>query len=373
MSSVRAPEAVTHQLRSYIAPGCPATRTPCDGSEAPLRVEFGFTPQWYHDRLGIDFGEPWHIDPLYRHQTIVAMRRELNRQFPELHLGGAFPDEVRATIDGVHGALTVAMLFGIQVQYYRAEWPVAQKEYLGDAALRRLRAPDVASTPVMEQLFGQMACIEREFGKVSGYINWQGVLNNAYRIRGPEIFTDVLTDPNFARELFDVISDTMIAGMRLVYARQRESGVVIRHATVSNCVVNMVSPEIYESLLLPFDRKISDSFDLFGVHNCAWNVDPYIDAYASIRKLGYVDMGLDSDLVRARRSCPDTRRAVMYTPTDLVTKSMNGLRDDLMRIYRELGPCDVVMADIDTHTADERVVAFARIAREAGEGANENP
>jgi hypothetical protein len=372
VSSVTVPEATTHQLRSYIAPGCPATRTPCDGTEAPLRVEFGFTPRWYHERLKIDFGPLWHRDPLYRHKTVVAMRKELNRRFPELRLGGPFPDETHATIDGVHGALTVPMIFGIAPQYYPAEWPVTRKEYLSEAVLRHLRVPNLSATPVIMQLLEQMEVIEREFGYIGGYINWQGVLNNAFRIRGHEIFTDVLTDAGLARHLFEVITQTMIAGMRLIYGRQRASGVVIRHATVSNCVVNMVSPQIYEELLLPCDRMISDAFDHFGVHNCAWNVDPYIDAYATIRKLGYVDMGIESDLARAKRLCPDARRAIMYTPTDLATKSMNALRDDLTRIYRELGPCDVVMADIDPETPDERVLAFAHLAREIGDEAKDS-
>ncbi len=364
MSSMAVPESETHQLRSFIAPGCPATRTPCDGSESPLRIEFGFTPAWYAGRLGIDFGEKWHLDPLYRHQSVIAMRKELNRRFPELHLGGPFPDETRATIDGVNGALTIAMMFGVPPQYYPAEWPVAKKEYLSEESIRHLHMPDIASAPVMVQLFEQIDAIAREFGQAGGYINWQGVLNNAYRIRGPEIFTDVLADPPFARHLFDIIAHTMIAAMRLVYARQRETGVAIRHATVSNCVVNMVSPQIYEEMLLPYDQLISESFDYFGVHNCAWKVDPYIEAYSSIRKLGYVDMGIDSDLRQVKQLCPDTRRAVMYTPTDLATKSMNALRGDLQWIHQALSPCDIVMADIDPSTPDDRVLAFAQLARE---------
>ena len=73
-------------------------------------------------------------------------------------------------------------------------------------------------------------------------------------------------------------------------------------------------------------------------------------------------MGLDSDLPRARDICPDARRAVMYTPRDLAAKSEQQLRDDLARILCELGPCDVVMADIDDNTPDSRVAFFARAA-----------
>jgi hypothetical protein len=209
-----------------------------------------------------------------------------------------------------------------------------------------------------------MDLIEREFGRIDGYINWQGVLNNAFRLRGQDIFVDMVANPSLAHHLFDVIAQTMIAGMRYVYRRQRRTGVVVRHATVSNCMVNMVSPDQYRQHLMPYDRMISDAFEHFGIHNCAWNVDPYIEDYARIRTLGYIDMGLQSDFVRAKKLCPNTRRAVMYTPTDLANKALDEIRADLVRIRRELSPCDIVMADIDHDTPDDRVIAFAEIAEE---------
>ena len=357
------------QLRSYIAPACPATRAPCDGTEPDLRIEYGFTPKWYRARCGVDFSEQWHLDPLYRRETVAAMRRELNRSFPELQLGGPNPDEAPATLDGVHGALTMAKLFGVGANYYPDNWPAARHEYLTDEAAGALAVPDLSANPVFAQLMEQADTIAREFGRVEGYINWQGVLNNAFRLRGDQIFLDLMMNPEMARHLLEVITETMIAGMRLLYGRQRETGFVVRHATVSNCVVNMVSPELYRDFLLPCDQRIADAFEDFGIHNCAWNVDPYIEDYARIEKLGYVDMGLDSDLSRARVLCPNARRALMYKPTDLADKSQDEIRRDLERTYRELGPCDIVMADIDAGTPDERVLALDKMAKDVMEQA----
>ncbi len=82
--------------------------------------------------------------------------------------------------------------------------------------------------------------------------------------------------------------------------------------------------------------------------------------------LAYVDMGLSSDLNRARERCPHARRALMYTPMDLVNKPLEEIHADLQRIHAELGPCDVVMADIDHETPDVRVIAVAAMAREIG-------
>jgi len=355
-----------HQLRSYIAPGAPATRRPCDGTEPPLRIEFGFTPRWYRERLGIDFSERWHLDPLHRRDTVVAMKQELNRRFPGLGLGGAHPEDTPANLDGVQGALLIAQAFGIPAEYYADNWPAALPRHLTEEEIARLEPPSLPDTPVFAQLLEQMEAIARAYGSTEGYLNWQGVLNNAQRIRGPEILTDLMVDPGLARHLFEVVTETMIAGMQLVYERQRRSGFPVRHATVSNCFVNMVSPDAYREYLLPCDLRIAQAFEVIGIHNCAWNVDPYIADYATVPNLAYVDMGLDSDLSRARELCPTARRALMYTPMDLANKTLDEIRADLRRIHDELGPCDVVMADIDHETPDARVLAVAAMAREIG-------
>lgn len=354
----------SHRLRSYIAPAAPATRAPCDGMESPLRIEFGFTPKWYRRHCGIDFGERWHTDPRYRYTTGILMRQTLNERFSGLQLGGADPDGYGASLDGVYGALLVSMIYGVGVEYYPGNWPAARHHDLSDEAAIRLEPPVLDDSPVFSRLMGQMDAIERTFGRVEGYLNWQGVLNNAYRLRGQAIFTDMMADPGLAGHLFECVTETMIEGMCRVYARQAQTGVVVRHATVSNCMVNMLSPDLYSELLFPYDQRISEAFDYFGIHNCAWNADPYIETYARIAKLGYIDMGMDSDLARAKNLCPDARRALMYKPTDLENKSIEALRQDLRRIRDEYAPCDIVMADIEDSTPDARVLEFAAMARE---------
>lgn len=351
-------------LRSYIAPAAPATRAPGTGAESPMRVEFGFTPRWFRARCGIDFSERWHLDPVYRGETLTRMRRELRRVFPGIPFSGVGDDAPCMTLDGVHGATFVAQLFDIPCRYFIDNWPAAEHAFLTPRRIAALQPVSLEDTAVGHNLFEQIDLIARECGVVSGYLNWQGVLNTAFRLRGADIFADLLGDPPLARHLFDIIAETMIQGMRTLYARQRETGFVVEHATVSNCVVNMISPDLYAEHLLPYDARIAEAFPVFGIHNCAWNVDPYIRHYASIPNLGYVDMGIESDFPRARALCPHARRAVMYTPTDLAAKPLEALRADLVRIRTELSPCDIVMADIDDGTLDERVRDFAKLADE---------
>jgi hypothetical protein len=159
----------------------------------------------------------------------------------------------------------------------------------------------------------------------------------------------------------------MIDAAKRLHARQSQSGFEVTFFTVSNCLVNMIAPAQYAELLLPFDRRIADAFGQFGIHNCAWTADPYLDHYATVPHVGYIDMGIESDLRRARDLFPDARRAIMYTPMDLANKALDEIRDDFRRIAREYGPCDIVIADIEAGTPDERVAEVVLMCHELNE------
>jgi hypothetical protein len=214
---------------------------------------------------------------------------------------------------------------------------------------------------------GQVDWIAGEYGRVEGFMNWQGVLNNAYRLRGQQIFADIMEEPDRARHVFQCVASTMIDGLQRLYARQRQTGVELRHCTVSNCLVNMLSPRQYQEFHLPLDQRIAESFSMIGVHNCEWNADPYIDLYRRLPNVAYIDMGISSDLARAREAFPHARRAIMYAPTDAQSKPTGEIERDLERVARDYGPCDVVFADITDGTPDRRVHELIDICEKLSE------
>jgi hypothetical protein len=357
----------TYQLVSYISPSAPATRRRAQGDESFLRPEIGFTPNWYRAALGIDFGEQWHTDPAYRRDTIHAMRAELRRRFSGsgTSIGGIDrPDGPLDLLTGTHGCAPVAAMYGIPIVYAQDNWPNCEHQYLTDEQADGLAPPELGANAFFVELMAQSDWIAAREGRIEGFINWQGVLNNAYRLRGEKLFYDMIDSPQRCLHLFDCICTTMIEAGKRLQERQLESGVELGFFTVSNCLVNMVSPELYRDMLLPFDRRIAEAFGCIGIHNCAWNADPYIEYYAMIPHLGYIDMGLDSDLARAREIIADARRALIYRPTDLTNKSLEAIRTDLEMIARDYAPCDVVVGDIDAGTPDERVLAFLELCGE---------
>ena len=362
------------QLISYIAPAAPATRRPATGSEPFLRPEIGFTPKWFRTKLGIDFGERWHTDPAYRRESVVAMRGELRRRFPGTSIGGI--DRADAPLDlltGVQGACTIAGIYGLPILYAADRWPTCDGPFLSDEQAEALAPPDLDANPFFQGLMAQVDWIAEHEGRVEGFINWQGVLNNAHRLRGTALFYDLIDHPGRALHLFECVCTTMTDAAQRLHARQRKTGVAVEFFTVSNCLVNMVSPAQYARLLLPFDRRLAETFGCIGIHNCAWSADPYLESYGAVPSVAYIDMGQSSGLARARQTFPHARRSIMYTPVDLASKPLDEIRHDLERIARDYAPCDIVAADIEDGTPDSRVLAFLAMCqtlseRHAGQG-----
>lgn len=344
------------QLISYIAPGAPATRCPAEGNEPFLRPEIGFTPAWFRQHVPIDFGERYHADPAYRRDCVVQMRRVLREHFPDTRIGRIDrPEKPLDLLTGTHGGCTVAAIYGVPVIYAENNWPTCTHDYLTDDQLARLEPPDLDRNPHFEGLMAQLEWIAGAEGTIEGFINWQGVLNNAHRLRGEALLMDMLEEPDKACHLFACVCQTMIEGIRRVHDRQRKSGRDFRFITAGNCLVNMVSPALYRDLLLPFDQKLAAEYGCMGIHGCAWNVTPYLEFYAQVSDVGYIDMGLDSDLIRAKQLFPSARRSLMYTPMDAARRSINELEADFRRIAHDYAPCDIVIADIEAGTPDSRV------------------
>lgn len=350
------------QLRSYIPISAPARREPADGTESAMRVSLGFEPAWFHRRCGIDFSERWHKDPFYRYESLKVMKAELVKAFPTVSYWDFSYEDDLATISGCYGVYVIARVFGLPLRYAPDRWPVLEpRKTLSIEEIERLDLKTLLEGPLVEELFGQMDIIESEWGKIHGYLNWQGVLNNAFQIEGQDIFLDMTDKPAFVHGFFSTITDVMIGLAKMVQGRQRKSGFYINQFSVANCTVNMVSPEMYREFVSPHDTRIAHSFERFGVHTCNWDVTPYIEVLKDLPSLGYLDMGMMSDLIKAKTLFPGARRGVMYSPIKLQDAPLEIIKQDMERIYHELAPCDIVMADIQASTPDRRVKELLEI------------
>ncbi len=138
--------------------------------------------------------------------------------------------------------------------------------------------------------------------------------------------------------------------------------------------MNMISPEKYRRFDRSLDRRIVESFQRFCVHTCEQEVTPYVDVLLDLLKMGYLDMGMIRDMSKVRSHFSETRRAALDSTVRLYHTSLDRIWLDMERIYRELGLCHLVIADVRRTAPDRRVNELlairaeiaARPAQEAG-------
>jgi hypothetical protein len=324
---------------------------------SPVKVHVSFSPDWFAARMGLDMGEDWHWDPLLRRESFAAMARALNTEFPRLRIGGD-PDSIRGGISQIANCAPVAALFGQEVMYSSGGWPENNRRLLDDAAADSLEVPDFESGDFFQRLMKQMDAIQEEWGAIDGELNYQGILNTAFRLRGEQIFTDMATAPGRAHHVLDVVCRTTMRFADAVYARQARSGVVKDYFVTSNCVVNMVSENHYRAFVMPHDGRLSEHYAHFGVHNCGWKVDAYAKAYSEIRTLGYLDFGIQSDLQALKGLFPRTVLTVILNPDDVIGRERVEVRRTLEKLRDSLHECRILLGSLDGRTSSAEVDAF---------------
>lgn len=343
------------QLKYYIALGAPPIRTPATGDEPYMRPEVGFNPSWFFKFCEIDFSEKWHTDVEYRLKCHEKMRTEIKKRFPGYNIGEVLNDEPYDLLTGVYGIGIMDSIFGRPLQYYNDKWPAPIGANLSDEDIMSLEVPDLSSNRFFMNIIEQVDEIYKYTGSARGFLNWQGNLNTAFRFRGETIFIDLMEGNEIIDRLLTIVSDTYLEGVKKIYTKQKEYNIDYNFSTIANCTVNMVGPDLYGSCLLKYDQKIANEFPIIGVHNCAWTVTPYLDLYSQIPNVAYIDMGIDSDLRKARETFPDARRNCLYKSIDLKNKSNEEIRNDFVFIAENLAPCDVGMPDIEDDVPDEKI------------------
>ncbi|MGB9620594.1 MAG: hypothetical protein ACPL7K_09300, partial [Armatimonadota bacterium] len=137
----------------------------------------------------------------------------------------------------------IPAVFGVPVRYYPDRWPDPEPGHeLDPAQIEELDAARLLAGPFVEYLVAQIELMAARYGPVHGDLNWQGVLNVAFRLRGQQVFLDMVDRPELAARLFALVTDVIIGLARMVHERQRRSGFPIDYMCVSNCTVNMISP-----------------------------------------------------------------------------------------------------------------------------------
>jgi len=343
------------------------------------KADIMFDPQWWHHHYGIDFGEAYRDNPAYRVQVEQQMKRALFERFGQLGLGEEAPEPVPViSTQNCPLCYLIAEVFGCRVHWESERGPWVEEARLEGRALDRLEFTSIFDAPVMQRLAREMDDLERQYGCVRGDINPQGILNNAYRIRGEALFLDMIDAPERVHRLHGMVCDAMIELGR--YFRERTGTTSISVSNIvsqvnpqlyvsSNCMRIMISPDQWETFVLPYEERLGAALEPFGIHDCGPGMEKLASKYIKNTHVEFVEVGWGSDLVRCREILPEPiHLSARYSPVEMRERSVEEIRRQTSELVQAGWPhryFSTSVVAVDETVSDEKVFAYFQAADEA--------
>ncbi len=325
---------------------------------------FNFMPSWWHRGYGVTYGKRFVFDADYRTECHRYFERTLAERFAGCALGDR-DAKPKVTSPDFGNAVTPAVA-GCEVEFPDDNYPW-NRHIPMEKVLTLVPPQDPRSQFPYTEIISQVASLNGKLGAdARPYLPTRGILNDAELIVGEDIFADMIGSPGQANGLFTYLLDLFTANMKVnVEEYGYKSNIIL-----TNCAIMMISPGMYESVLMGYDRKmwgIASRLGLgFMIHHCG-HFDQYRDTYRKLGKIDMLEIGWGSDLRRAMETFPETRFSYIFNPTFLMRSTRQQVRDKIREIFEaargNLHRLVLAMADVEHGTPDENIAEMVECAR----------
>lgn len=332
----------------------------------PLPVDIVFHPSWWHKNAGISFDESFFYDPRRRVEDEQKMEKLLYERFGDLGLGEDH-DKALPQIGAVHlasGYLLSEML-GCTIEYYEDAPPqviCAHRDELD------FDVQDAFRSPAFQRLVKLIDELKARHGYVVGDINWGGILNLAIDVRGEDIFTDMLLEPEKCEVFFRKIAEVIDRFVFYIQSNTGSSSISVNRsarlfdypvAIHSECSHTMISEDDYRRFFLPYDQAWSLRHKPYGIHYCGKDPHRMASAFAEIERLTFLDVGWGGDVALLRRYLPETFFNIRLNPVDIQKYTYDELVTNITDRVKASGPdltkTGLCCVNMDKEVSDQRI------------------
>ena len=334
-----------------------------------IPVEVVFAPDWWYKHTGITFDRDFFFHPKRRVEDEQKMEKELYARWGR-HGLGAHHDQPRPEIGAVHLACgyILADMMGCEVLYREADSPVVVCAHFDDMgqdfyekAFRSKTYADFVS--MVERL-------EQQFGYVTGNVNFAGILNIAIDLVGQDIFLEMYDNPEACKALFDNIyrainrftgyieSKTGTTSTSVNRSVRHQKDPIFLH---SLCPLTMLSEDLYEEFLFPFDKKFSEEKKAYGIHYCGVDPHRFAPIFSTLPNLAFLDVGWGGDIPLIRKHLPNTFLNLRLSPAEIVGQTPGEITDTVHRLVKESANPEltgVCCINIDSTVKEEQIDAI---------------
>ena len=343
-------------MKSYSSENSPATHARPAFSEA-----------WFHRHYGLDFGERYYAEPIFRTEQDREAQRLVHERFGALGLGK--PDPAPQPHLEICGHRFLPALLGCEVICQPDQPPAVR--HLPVRSVQELAAvprPDLATNRWSREFRRQAQVLLGRYGHVDATINHGGPINVTANALGTEAFL-YLAEPSeefraFLRMIADLCLETYDQ-LTLLFNPQLAPG---RELFLGNCPVVMMDPETYRNEVLPADRYLRSRVKNFGLHHCG-AMDRYLAHYQALGPCQYIEVGWGSTVSKVRQAFPGTVLDLMINIPAVQAMPQDRLADILREMVSQGAPRalvrDIYLADIGPDVPDTTVERFVEAVNAA--------
>ncbi len=326
-----------------------------------------FSEAWFHQRYGLDFGERYFRDPLFRTEQDREALRLVHERFGRLRIGKVDP-RPQPHLE-ICGHRLLPALLGCEVCYQPDQPPAVRHLAVSSAAeLTRISKPDLAGHPWAQAFRRQAKILMDRYGQVDATINHGGPINVAANALGTEAFLFLAERAKEFRAFLHLIADLCLDTYDYLTLPFNPHLPIERELFLGNCPVMMLDPDTYRTEVLPADNHLRSHVKSFGLHHCG-SMDRYLQQYQSLGECEYIEVGWGSTISRVRQAFPHTTLDLMINIPAVQAMSPERLRGTLREMISQGAPQglirDVYLADIGPDVPDATVENFVEAVNAA--------
>ena len=334
-----------------------------------------FHPNWWHKNYGMIFNEDYFFDPQTRIATEQKHRQILFERFGDLGLGEQ-KAEMIPVLGPVHIAagFVISAVLGCKINFYKNNPPEVVPLEMTEDEVMSLKAPDVVNTYPMNKILSMMDVLEKEYGYITGDINWQGLLNVALDLRGQNFLMDYYINPGLVNHLLNVIYKTTLQVVNLIKTRSGSSSMAVNRIVGrldksinmhSNCSVTMISKDTYDEFHLPWELKLAERLYPYAIHHCGNDMEKVAESYARTNAVLY-DVGWGSDIAACRKALPESILSIRIDPAKMKIWTTDDVKCEVNRCItasRNLNRTALCCVNMDADVPDENVRELFEVAK----------
>jgi hypothetical protein len=300
-----------------------------------IRLQASVSKAWLNRHGGFDFDERYYLDPRFRMKQDEQCHDFIKSRFPDYPLYNMEDNLVQAeyVVPGMMliGAIQPNMIIAAALGA-RFVFSSDRDSDVSDSPIRNLKditklpdAEEILRLPLIRSLevqyleasekYPECTVIPPFFWDTSGRATIHGIITTSLKFLGQDIFTKMMLEPEFVKEVHSWITGVYIGVVRH-FSKLGNMPVTSLH--VGECSGTMLDEKFYSEFVTPYISRLGRELGNIRLHSCG-NADHIMSAVCGIDNLRVIDTGSNTSLAKIRQEMGNEFEINVCPPVEILT------------------------------------------------------